>query len=178
MSHRLFIGLRPPQSVRDVLLSAMDGIEMARWQSDAQLHVTLRFLGEMARPDANELAEALGHIRLAPFAVEVEGVGHFERKLAAKAVWARIKPSVALDTLKKKIDRVCRALGIEDDHRKFMAHITLARLNSSSGPIGHFLARHADLHSPAFMADRFILFESRMGQGGSHYEAIADYPLR
>ncbi len=177
MSHRLFIGLRPPQAARDTLLAALDGIENARWQSDAQLHVTLRFVGEVARPDANELAEALGRIRMDPFAVEIEGMGHFERRGAAKSVWARVKPSEPLATLKKKIDRVCRDLGHEDDRRKFLPHITLARLNGGSGPIGRFLARHADLHPPMFVTDRFILFESHMGRGGSHYQAVAEYAL-
>ena len=177
MSHRLFIGLRPPEPVREALLAAMDGIENARWQSDAQLHLTLRFVGEVSPPGANELAEALRSVRLAPFTVTIDGVGHFERKEKANAVWARVSPGDPLVTLKKKIDRLCRELDHEDDHRRFLPHITLARLNSGSGPIGRFLARHADLQVPPFTADRFVLFESRMGRGGSHYEPVADFPL-
>ena len=177
MSHRLFIGLRPPENVRDALLDAMEHIEDARWQDDGQLHITLRFLGDVTRPEANELAEALGGIRMGPFDVAIEGVGHFERKGKPKAVWARVLPSEPLMTLKRKIDRVCNACGHEDEHRKFLPHITLARLNTSSGPIGDFLAAQAALRVPAFTVREFTLFESRLSRHGSHYEPVAGYLL-
>ena len=177
MSHRLFIGLRPPPPVRAVLVQAMHGIEDARWQDDAQLHMTLRYLGEVPRAGANDLAEALSGIRMQAFTVAIEGVGHFERKGAARAVWARVRPAEPLSTLKRKIDRLCGELGHAPDHRKYLPHITLARLNMASGPIGGFLARTADLHPPAFTADHFMLFESHLGKEGSVYEPVARYPL-
>ena len=177
MSHRLFIGLRPPENVRDALLDAMDDIEDARWQSEEQLHITLRFLGDVSRPDANELAEALRAVHAPAFDVAIVGVGHFERKGKPKAVWAHVLPSEPLARLKRKIDRVCCDCGHEDEHRKFLPHFTLARLNSASGPIGSFLSAQSDLRPPAFTAREFTLFESRLSRHGSHYEPIADYPL-
>ncbi len=177
MSHRLFIGLRPPEDIRDGLLDAMDHIEDARWQNDGQLHVTLRFLGEVSRPGGNELAEALGGIRMDSFDITIDGAGHFERKMRAKAVWARVLPTAPLIQLKRKVDRVCNACGHEEEHRKFLPHITLARLNAGSGPIGDFLAAQADLKMPPFTVREFILFESRLSRHGSHYEPVARYPL-
>ena len=80
MPHRLFIALRPPEPVRDRLVDAMEGIEGARWVDEENLHLTLRFVGEVERPAANDLAAALGQIRWPRFELRVEGVGHFTRK--------------------------------------------------------------------------------------------------
>ncbi len=177
ISHRLFIGVRPAEAVRSRLIDMMEGIENARWQNDAQLHITLRFLGDMDASDANDLAEALGRIQVPPFDLAIEGVGHFERKGVPRALWARLSPTDALTLLKKKIDHAARNLGLPDDHRKFVPHITLARLNSHSGSIGGFLARHGDLHSPGFRVESFTLFESHLGSAGSHYEPVKTYLL-
>lgn len=177
MFHRLFIGLRPDEMVRGRLIDMMEGIENARWQGDAQLHITLRFLGDLAAPDANDLAEALGRIRMSPFDVAIEGISHFERKGVPRALWAGLSPNDTLAALKKKIDHIGRDLGLPDDHRKFIPHITLARLNSHSGSVARFLARHGDLGSLRFRVESFTLFESHLGSEGSHYDPVETYPL-
>src|SRR3546814_10296472 len=64
--HRLFVAIRPPPAIRVRLLGLMHGIAGARWQDDDQLHLTLRFVGEVDRPQADDLADALGHIRFSP----------------------------------------------------------------------------------------------------------------
>ena len=65
--NRLFVALRPPAAVRDALLDATEGVERARWQDEDQLHLTLRFVGEVDAPIANDLAAALGQVDAAPF---------------------------------------------------------------------------------------------------------------
>ena len=177
MMHRLFIGIRPPQEVRTPLLDMMDGIRGARWQDDDQLHVTLRFIGELSRHDSNDLAEALHSIAVPPFPITIDGVGQFERKGYPRALWVRIVPSEPLAQLKRKIDRTCRQLGHPYEHRKFLPHITIARLNSSSGPTTDFIAAHASLRPPSFTVNNFALYESHLGEAGSRYEEILDYPL-
>ena len=59
---RLFVALRPPPAIRDMLADAMDGVPQARWQDDEQLHLTLRFIGEVDRPVAEDIAAALGQV--------------------------------------------------------------------------------------------------------------------
>lgn len=174
--HRLFIGVRPPESVCDLLLDAMEGIEGARWQDEENLHLTLRFIGEVSRPAANDLGEALGRISASPFSVRIEGVGHFERKGHPHALWARIAPSETLETLRQKVERACEIAGFERETRKFTPHITLARLNRSSGPVGAWLSSFGDMHTE-WKVDGFTLYESHLGHTGAHYEAIAEYGL-
>src|SRR5947199_5146971 len=78
--HRLFIAIRPPEPIRDLLIDAMDDSADFRWQDDEQLHLTLRFVGEVERPLADDLAAALGQVRADPFAVRIEGTGRFEQR--------------------------------------------------------------------------------------------------
>ena len=62
-SHRLFVALRPPRPIRDLLRAAMHGISAARWQDDDQLHLTIRFLDDLDRHQAEDAAAALGRVR-------------------------------------------------------------------------------------------------------------------
>ena len=78
--HRLFVAIRPPEVIRDLLIDAMDDSPGFRWQQDEQLHLTLRFVGEVERPVAEDLADALGRVRAAPFeAIEIELGALWER---------------------------------------------------------------------------------------------------
>lgn len=92
MSHRLFIGIRPPVPVREALIDTMEALEGARWQDDEQLHLTLRFIGEVERPVANDLAAALATIPWQPFNLGLEGIAHFEHRGMPTAIWARVYP--------------------------------------------------------------------------------------
>ena len=177
MTHRLFIALRPPPPVRDRLIDSMEGVTGARWQEDDQLHLTLRYVGEVDRHRANDLAEALGELRMPSFEIELVGTGVFERKGKPHLLWAGVEPNEALRRLQKKIERICQSVRIEPEHRKFMPHVTLARLNSSSGPVGSFLADTATTRFGSWQASSFGLFESHLREQGSLYTEVVDYPF-
>jgi RNA 2',3'-cyclic 3'-phosphodiesterase len=175
--HRLFIAIRPPEEIRDLLIDAMDVSPDFRWQHDEQLHLTLRFVGEVERPLANDLADALGRVRAAPFEARISGVGRFEQRNSG-ALWAGVEPKPPLATLAAKVERVCLAVGLEPERRAFFPHITLARWKGRrTREIHDFLERHRSLRSEPFAIDRFILFESHLSRHGAHYEEVAAYPL-
>lgn len=175
---RLFVALRLPAPVREVLLGAMGGVERARWQDEAQLHLALRFVGEIDAPLANDLAAALGRVDAAPFELQMAGVGHFERKGRATTLWAGILASPELSVLQRKIERACQRVGLEPEHRKFIPHITLARLSAAAGPIGGWLSAHGALTAPRWPVDEFRLYESVLTPAGSAYEPVVSYRLR
>lgn len=174
---RLFVAIRPPEPVRDLLIDAMEGIEGARWQSDQQLHLTLRFIGEVDAAQAEDIAGALGRIGAAPFPLEIRGVGYFEKKGHVHTAWAGIAPSPALEVLQRKVERACVSAGLAPEPRKFTPHITLARLNSASGPIGSWLAAHGTLRAGPFEVAEMALYESSLGRDGAHYEPVIRYSL-
>lgn len=175
--HRLFVALPLPEAIRDILLDTMDGIEAARWQSEEQLHLTLRFAGELDPRAAEDLVAALALVRAEPFALEIRGVGHFARKRRPHTLWAAVPPAEPLAILQRRVERACRAAGLPPETRKFVPHVTLARLNASSGPIGGWLADNALLAAGPWPVDSFALYESRLTPHGSDYERLEDFPL-
>jgi 2'-5' RNA ligase len=177
VSHRLFIAIRPPAPVRDALIDSMEGDEDARWQDEDALHLTLRFIGEVESPAANDLTGQLAQIDWPAFELRVAGVGTFERKGSPHAIWARVAHSEPLEGLRQKVERACELAGLGRETRRFTPHITLARLNRSARPIGGWMAAHGDLAAGPWMAEDFVLYESHLGHTGAHYEAVEVYPL-
>lgn len=176
--HRLFVALRPPVEMRAQLLSLMGGVPGARWQSDDQLHLTLRFIGEVDAPLADDIVAALGTVDRPRPIVALQGAGSFDHKGHVHSLWAGIAPDDALRQLHERVDRALVRAGIAPEQRTFKPHITLARLGRQAGPAEPFLGRIAGLASRPATIDAFILFESRLGHEGASYEAIARYPLR
>ncbi len=175
--HRLFVAIRPPEDIRDGLIDAMGDSPELGWVSDDNLHLTLRFIGEVERPLADDLALALSRIRSEPFELRVAGVGIFERRKGG-ALWAGVQPKGRVAALAAKVERACVGAGLEPERRAFHPHITLARWNRRSAAAAQaFLDRNRALATPAFAVDRFILYESRLSRHGPHYEEVADYPL-
>jgi 2'-5' RNA ligase len=176
--HRLFVGIRPPEVIRDLLVDAMDDSPDFRWQDEEQLHLTLRFIGEVDRPLAEDLADALGRIHAKPFTIRISGVGRFEQR-SSGALWAGIEPRDDVAALAAKVERVCQQVGIVPERRAFFPHITLARWKGRrSREVADFLDRRRGLASEAFDVTEFVLFESRLSRHGAHYEGAASYPLR
>ena len=93
---RLFVALRPPPSIRQQLIAAMGGVPVARWQDDAQLHCTLRSIGEVDRPQAEDVAAALAAVHAETPMVRIAGVGRFEHKGRTDTLWAGLAPHDAL----------------------------------------------------------------------------------
>ena len=175
--HRLFVAVRPPPEIRRRLLAAMGGITGARWQTDDQLHITLRFIGEVDRHLARDVHAALGAVYHRRFEAAVTGVGTFETRGRSELVWAGVAPLEPLRALHKKVDHALARVGIEPDRRAFHAHITLARLGRSAGPAHNFLAEAGGLSTPAFTVDSFALFESRLSPEGAVYTPVEVYAL-
>jgi 2'-5' RNA ligase len=175
--HRLFAAIRPPEAIRDLLVDAMDEDPELRWVGDDQLHLTLRFIGEVERPAANDLAAALGRLHSEPFEIRLSGVGRFDHR-SGGALWAGVEPKQPVSALAAKIERICQQTGLEAARRAFHPHITLARWKGRSSQAADlFMQRHGGLSSAPFPVDRFTLFESHLSRHGPHYEVVADYAL-
>ena len=176
--HRLFVAIRPPEAIRDLLIDAMDDSPEFRWQDEEQLHLTLRFIGEVDRPAAQDIAAALTRIHSPAFEVRVSGAGRFEQR-SSGALWAGVEPKAPIAALAAKIERVCVTVGLGPERRAFHPHITLARWKGRrSREVADFLDRTRGLTSEPFAVTEFILFESRLSRHGAHYEEVATYALK
>jgi 2'-5' RNA ligase len=175
--HRLFVAIRPPEDIRDLLLDAIDDSADFRWQDEEQLHLTLRFVGEVERPRADDLAAELGRVRAQPFELRISGTGRFEQR-SSGALWAGVDPRAPVAALATKVERGCLAVGLDPERRAFHPHITLARWKGRRGhEVARFLDRTRGLASDPFVVRAFVLFESRLSRHGAHYEEAATYPL-
>jgi len=174
--HRLFVAIRPPEPIRAKLIEAMHGVRGVRWQDEDQLHLTVRFIGEVDRHQANDVASALGSVRHPVFSVSLNGIGQFERR-GKGALWAGVSPHDDLQSLHKKVDQVCRRVGIAPDARAYHPHITLARFSRGSGPLDAFAEESGGLSSAPFTVDNFRLYESHLKSDGALYSVVERYPL-
>lgn len=176
--HRLFVAIRPPRPVREQLLGLMGGVGGARWQTDAQLHVTLRFIGEVDRHMAEDAAAALASVRHPQFEVALSGIGTFERRGQPEVIWAGLTPQDALKALHNKVDQACVRAGLEPERRAYHPHITLARMKrGSSGPLGGLLESAGGVTSAPFRVESFDLFESQLTPSGAVYSIVQRFPL-
>ena len=175
--HRLFVALRPPRPMREALLDAIGDLPGARWQDDDQLHLTLRFVGEVDRHVAEDVAAALGSVSHPAFDLRLDGIGSFDRRGRIDNIWAGVTPHDAVRSLHVTVSRALTRAGIAPEERAFVPHITLARLTHGPGsPAALPMAR---LWPPPIEArfDHFILYESELGATGSSYSVIERYSL-
>ena len=175
--HRLFVAIRPPEPIRDLLVDAMDDSPELRWVGDDNLHLTLRFIGEVERPLANDIADSLSAIRFPAFEIKVSGLGRFAQRNGG-ALWAGVEPRKPVADLAAKVDRACVQAGLEPERRAFHPHITLARWNRRSRLAAQeFEQRVRTLQSGLFRVGEFSLFESHLSRHGAHYEDLEVFTL-
>jgi RNA 2',3'-cyclic 3'-phosphodiesterase len=172
---RLFVAIRPPAQICDRLIAAQGGVEGARWQDDAKLHLTLRFIGDVDARTGDDILVALASLRAAPFDIVLSGVGSFAHKGRIDTLWAGVTPHEPLATLHKKTDHALVRAGLPSENRAYRPHITLAR--GRMGPTDAFLNGHATLTSPPFTVGHFGLYESTLGSDGARYTLVERWPL-
>ena len=175
--HRLFVAIRPPASVRARLVAAMGGVEGARWQDDAQLRLTLRFIGEIDRHVAADVAAALAAVRHPRLTIATAQLGQFGRKGRIDSLWIGVTPHDALAALHRKIDQALVRIGLPAEGRAYLPHITLARCGRGAEPLDALTARAGELAGLSFEVEDFRLYESSLGREGARYAAMARYPL-
>ncbi|WP_375403116.1 RNA 2',3'-cyclic phosphodiesterase [uncultured Sphingomonas sp.] len=178
---RLFAALRPPAPIRDALLDLEDDLEDARWQDEEQLHLTIRFIGEVERAAAEDLAAALERLHAPAPTVRLAGVGAFGGRGRSGQLWVRLSPPEPLAALHRKVDQLCVRTGLSPERRAYTPHITVARLPRripvARPEVTGWLRRHATLTSAPFTLDRLILYRSHLAAAGATYEPVLGVPL-
>ncbi len=175
---RLFVGLQLPDSVVSRLQIMCSGLPGALWVESANMHITLRFIGEVDEHEADELDRWLASVTTPPFNLELRGLGTFGQGHKIRALWAGVVPSAPLHHLQTKVESTVVRAGQSPEARKFTPHVTLARF-SHPGParLQSFVEGNNLFQAGPFPVDRFTLFESRLGKGGAVYVPLAHYDL-
>ena len=175
---RLFVGIALPEDIRARLSGLQQGVPGARWVDPDNLHLTLRFIGEVDNVQAHDLDAALVQIRGARFGMTLAGVGRFGQGRKSRALWIGVEPVPELGRLRRRVEQAVQAAGFAPEGRKFKPHVTLARLKGDPGHWLHdHLAQHAAFRAESFEVCEFVLFSSLLAQAGATYMAEAIYPL-
>ena len=173
---RLFTGLEIPPELAEELALMRGGLTGARWIDVADYHLTLRFIGDIDFATADAVHDVLSGIRRKPFTVTLEGLDYFGGD-KPRAIVAKAQPSPALVELQAEQERLLRRAGVAPETRRFVPHVTLARMrNASQMAVAHYLGTRGFL-TRRFEAEGFVLYSSRDSVGGGPYVVEAAYPL-
>ena len=174
---RLFTGLEVPREVGEVLSMFRGGLPGARWIDPDNYHITLRFIGDIDDRLAHDIATMLDGVKRRSFEVRFGGLMPFGGR-KPRAIVVAVEPIQPLVELQSELERLMQRLGLEPEGRKFIPHVTLARLRDvSSRDVAEYLSTRGPLFGASFHVSRFVLFSARASVGGGPYVVEADYPL-
>ncbi len=176
---RLFVALDLPWSLREQLSGLALGLSGARWVPPENYHITLRFIGEVPRHTAEEIDLALAGLRGRGFDLALSGVGTHEKGGRVTALWAGVERNAALDHLRGKVETALQRTGLEPERRRFLPHVTLARLGevSAEPKLAHWVQSHNLFRSGPMKVAHFTLFSSQLGRDASVYTPEVEYRL-
>jgi len=176
---RLFVAIALPDEIRERLSALQSGLPGARWVAEENLHLTLRFIGEVDGRQAQDIDAALTGVHMPSFSVALAGLDSFGAGPKIRSLWARVEPNEPLKRLQAKIEQAVQRAGAPAEGRKFKPHVTLARFNGGNpgARVCDYLALHGLFRVPPFEVNEFVLFSSFLSQSGAIYRAEAQYPL-
>jgi 2'-5' RNA ligase len=168
---RLFVAIDLPDMIRRQLSTLCCGLPGARWVNPEQMHLTLRFIGEVDGRQLQIIRETLGELEGDPFFLRLENLGFFPPRGNPRVVWVGIQRNEQLVRLRNRIETALVRKGFEPEGRKYSPHISLARLKNTPGSkIGAYLAHNSFFVTEEFEVNEFLLYSSVLNsKGAKHY---------
>lgn len=175
---RLFTGILLPASLTAELAALALPLEGARWIEPENMHITLRFAGDVDNLKADAFHAALAAIDEPAFELRLSGFGAFGGR-EPRSLWAGIEESPWLAQLARANERAARSAGLEPERRGFKPHVTLARLKGTRPEaVARALEQLGAFRSAPFAVDAFALMSARPKQGGGPYVVEDMFALR
>jgi 2'-5' RNA ligase len=174
---RAFVALPVSAAIREAAARVQEGLRAAGadvgWTRPEQMHLTVKFLGELGADVAARLAERLKETlpRRGPVALQYGGLGRFPAGGPPKVLWAGVKGEVA--PLAELVEAAAEELGVPREARPYHPHLTLGRVRSARNAkaLEGELARRKDVALGSDAPSELILYESTLGPGGAVHEA-------
>ncbi len=177
---RAFFGLPVPEAQRaalaDFLTASAAAAPQFRWTPAANLHLTVRFIGNVGRALVEAIADQLAARSLLAFDLELGNLGTFGHGRHVRVVWQGLHAGAdAVTALAAQVDAECAAAGLVGEKRPFQAHLTLARARPRDG------AELPPLPDPprlsAWRASELVLYASRLSRTGATYDPLRTVKL-
>ncbi len=174
---RLFTAIELPEDFLTALSTAANQFTRLRWMDQKQLHLTLRFLGEVHDENIGELINALKKVTVPEFMLEPEGSGFFPDRRRPTVFWTGLKSNTSLSTLKENMEQILEDYGFRREERSFKPHITLLRIKHRMAPgLMEKLSETFDkLVLPSFNVNSFKLFSSKLLPSGAVHTVIETF---
>ena len=179
---RTFIALALPAILRDALVEELAGAREStrgvRWVAAENLHVTLKFYGDVAAPVIEALTQQLSQLETRPFRLVLEGVGAFPSWRRPRVVWVGLtEAESAVMALVEAMERVSSALGFAREARPFRPHLTIGRVRQGVRSELTALQPLTGRRFGVWDVDRLTLFASELRPEGARYRALYERPL-
>ncbi len=167
---RVFIGLDLPEDIKRSLGLLKRPVRGAKWVPLENLHLTVRFIGEVSENCLQIIKEELREISFYSFKVKIKDIGHFSAKSTPKVIWAGVDPHEEIMELREKIDEALSKVKIPLEKKKYIPHVTLARLRGTNfQEVVEFLQQGMGFFTREFVLGQMILFSSKQKEEGSVY---------
>jgi 2'-5' RNA ligase len=181
---RVFVALQIPPAVRRNLgefLATLRAISsQPRWVRTENLHVTLKFIGEVQAERLGDIRAALSAVRSdRAVALDFRGAGFFPNEKRPRVFWAGIEASANLARLAGDIDRALEKLGVPSEKRPFSPHLTLARFEPPGLPekLRAAIQENSKREFGSVAVKEFHLIESKLKPGGAEYTTLETFPF-
>jgi 2'-5' RNA ligase len=177
--YRLFVAIDFPEDIKQQLARLCYGLPGARWVDENQMHLTIRFIGEVDGGIFREIRDALSFIKVPGFRLTLKGVGHFPPRKNPRVLWAGVEKNDTLLLLRNKIESTLVRVGLAAEERKFSPHVTLARFreNVSIGRLTNYITGNNLFSTMPFNITAFHLYSSHLTSKGALHSIEASYPL-
>lgn len=168
---RLFTAVDLPEQLKAQVLELCSGLPGVRWVKPEQLHLTLRFIGEVNAAESEDLDNTLKTVRFSPFEIALKGVGQFPPKGQPRVIWVGVAQNDALTGLAHQVEQAVTRAGFAPADKPFSGHITLTRVKfpPDREALRAFFERNAAFHTEPMTVDRFVLYSSTLNPSGAVY---------
>ena len=180
---RLFVAIEISAEIRrrldDFVQQVQPRLPNARWVRPEGVHITLKFLGNVADERRSAIESALRHIEASRFEISLKDIGFFPNPRSPRVLWVGIESAPELETLASAADKALTTVGFEREQRGFTPHVTLARFKEGrkTPNVGSALPES----NPSFgtmTATEFHLYESKLSPKGASYFKLASFALK
>ncbi len=188
---RSFVAVELSAEVKDAIrrveaqLQARGNVRAVKWVDPLQMHVTLKFLGDVPQPHIGEIQAALDRVAAAhaPFELALAGLGTFPGGTRVRVVWIGVERGAEpLVALTDAVEQALNAMGFKPERHEPSPHVTLGRVRDWAGAedrrvLGDLVRATAVPVLPAQAVDHISLMQSHLSPQGAHYQQLASCPL-
>ena len=183
---RAFIAIELPEEIIAFIRKIQEGLRSygfkARWVRPENIHLTLKFLGDINNEDIKKAGDAIisAASENASMSLGAKGIGFFPGVKRSRVIWTGIAGQTReLAELQKTLDGKLDTIGFPKEKRPFKGHLTIARIKRKidARRLVDAMKEFGRFESKTFMADEVILFKSELKPSGAVYTKLMSAAL-